>query len=227
MLIRRYWPDALLLGGFAALTGALTAGWFLGLDVAVRDWCEGHRPAVLYWTARVLNVLGNGTWLALVALGLAVLLARRTRSWRPLLLPVVAFAATSVVVYAFKLWTDRGAPRSDRVELFSGGESYPAGHVVVTIVWYGVIVTLLAALVRLPPRLRLAIRVVPVAVVFVTTIYVSFHWLTDDVAGLLLGLLLGRTVLRSERLSPPSHPAPGPGSAVGPRGPERPAAPPR
>lgn len=217
MHIRRYWPDALLLGGFVALTGALAAGWFLGFDVAVRDWCDGHRPAALYWTARVLNVLGNGTWLALVALGLAVLLARRTRSWRPLLLPVVAFVATSLVVYALKLWTDRGAPRSDRVELFSGGESYPAGHLVVAVVWYGVIVSLLS----LPPRVRLAIRVVPVVVVFVTTVYLSFHWTTDDVGGLLLGLLLDRTVRRSARLSPPSPPAPGRGSAADPRGPER------
>jgi len=39
-------------------------------------------------------------------------------------------------------------------------------------------------------RLRRAVRVVPVVVVSVVTTYLGFHWLTDTVAGLLLGLFI-------------------------------------
>ena len=47
-----------------------------------------------------------------------------------------------------------------------------------------------------PPRLVTVVRVVPPAVVFCTTVYLGWHWLTDSVAGLLLGLLLDRLLHR-------------------------------
>lgn len=40
------------------------------------------------------------------------------------------------------------------------------------------------------------IRVVPPLVVLTTTTYLGWHWLTDSVAGLLLGLLLDRLLHR-------------------------------
>jgi hypothetical protein len=45
---------------FAALTYALARGHLLALDRQVADWADQHRPAVLYWPARVLNYLGQG-----------------------------------------------------------------------------------------------------------------------------------------------------------------------
>ncbi|MBQ1068992.1 phosphatase PAP2 family protein, partial [Micromonospora sp. D75] len=47
-----------------------------------------------------------------------------------------------------------------------------------------------------PPRLVTVVRVVPPAVVFCTTVYLGWHWLTDSIAGLLLGLLLDRLLRR-------------------------------
>jgi membrane-associated phospholipid phosphatase len=195
-----------LAAGFAVLTALLAAGWLLDLDVAVRDWCDTHRPEALYWTARGLNFLGNGTPMAIVTLGLALLVARRVRSPRPLLVPIVTFGLTTVVVYALKWWLDRAAPRSplpNAVELFSGGESYPSGHLVVAIVWYGAIARLLDRLVVLPDGLRNAIRVAPPVIVLGTTTYVSFHWLTDGLAAILLGLLLDRLLNRLPSVLPP------------------------
>lgn len=232
----RWWTDAALAAGLVALTAALAAGWFLDLDVAVRDWIRDHQPAAAYWTARVLNFLGNGTPIAIVTLGLAALLARRVRSLRPLILPLATFALTTVVIYALKVWTDRAAPRApkpDAVELFSGGASYPSGHVVVTIVWYGVIVLLLDRLLTLrrqrrgeerhrrgeerqhavvgrqhggaepaeagglPAPARLAVRLAPPVIVFGTTTYLNYHWLTDGIAAVLLGLLMDRLLGRA------------------------------
>ena len=80
-------------------------------------------------------------------------------------------------------------------------QSYPSGHVANAIVWYGVIALLLprccATFGRtVPPALVTVIRVVPPVVVFSTTTYLGWHWLTDSVAGLLLGLLLDRLLHR-------------------------------
>src|SRR4051812_42996227 len=53
-----WWFDALLVGVFVLLTSALWAGALLGVDTAVRDWCDAHRPDVLRWPAMAGNLLG-------------------------------------------------------------------------------------------------------------------------------------------------------------------------
>lgn len=211
---RSWWVDGLLVAGFAALTAALAAGWLLDVDVAVRDWCDARRPVAGYWIARTLNFLGNGTPLALIAAGLAVLVAWRTRSARPLLAPIIAFVLTTGIILPLKFWTDRPVPRStlpDPVELFQAlpsgeyGESYPSGHVVVAIVWYGVLLFLLRQLVRVPDRLAVVIRMAPPVIVFLAGTYLSFHWLTDGVAGALLGLFIDRLVARTRPFTHPTR----------------------
>lgn len=215
-----WWFDGLLLAGVVALTAALAAGHLFGLDRAVADWSEAHRPATAYWIARLLNYLGQGGPLTLAAVGLGVLLAVRLRSVRPLLPPIAGLVLINLVVGALKVATARPAPSASTREPFLAPEqtlplfqhelalqftrSYPSGHVVNTIIWYGVIVLLLARLLEtygrtLPPRLAIAVRVVPPLVVFTTTMYLGWHWLTDSIAGLLLGLLLDRVLHRVPR----------------------------
>ena len=208
-----WWFDAVLLAAFAALTYALARGYLLALDRQVADWADLHRPAALYWPARVLNYLGQGGQVLMPVAGiLAVVLAVRRRSVRPLLVFVAAFVLTYVTIGPLKIWLQRAAPHfsgPDRAELFNPaavgplGMSYPSGHVANALVWYGVIALLLGALVAVPPRVHLAIRVLPPVIVFCTTTYLAFHWLTDSVAGLFLGLILARLMSRVPWLGPP------------------------
>ncbi|WBB78931.1 phosphatase PAP2 family protein [Micromonospora sp. WMMD882] len=212
-----WWWDALLLAGLVGITVALAAGHLFGLDLAVADWAADHRPTVAYRIAVVFNLLGQGTPLTLLAAGLGVALAVRLGSVRPILPPVVAFGLTTFTIGPLKVWTARPAPSASVKEpylpveqtlpLFSDelplrfAQSYPSGHVANAIVWYGVLALLLAPLLRdfgrrVPPRLVTAIRVVPPVVVIFTTTYLGWHWLTDSVAGLLLGLLLDRILRR-------------------------------
>jgi membrane-associated phospholipid phosphatase len=201
-----WWFDAVLLAAFAALTYVLAHGYLLALDLQVADWADQHRPAVLYWPARVLNYLGQGGQVLMpVTVLLAVVLAVRRRSVRPLLVFVAAFVLTYVTIGPLKIWLQRAAPHfpgPDRAELFNPaaigplGMSYPSGHVANALVWYGVIAVLLGALVAVPPRVRVAVRLVPPLIVFCTTTYLAFHWLTDSIAGLFLGLILTRLMAR-------------------------------
>ena len=201
-----WWFDAVLLAAFAALTYALARGHLLGLDRQVADWADLHRPAVLYWPARVLNYLGQGGQVLMPVAGiLAAVLAVRRRSVRPVLVFVAAFVLTYVTIGPLKIWLQRAAPHftgPDRAEMFNPaavgplGMSYPSGHVANALVWYGVIALLLGGLVAVPPRAHLAIRLVPPVIVFCTTTYLAFHWLTDSIAGLFLGLILTRLMAR-------------------------------
>ncbi|MEU2612472.1 phosphatase PAP2 family protein [Micromonospora sp. NPDC007271] len=212
-----WWFDGLLLAILVGLTAALATGHLFGLDRAVADWAAEHRPTAARWAAMILNFLGQGTPLTLLAAGLGVLVAVRLRSVRPVLPPVAAFVLTYLTIGPLKVWTARPAPSASTREPFLPpdqtlplfqhdlpvrfAQSYPSGHVANAIVWYGVLALLLAPLLHtfgraVPPRLVAVIRVLPPLIVLATTIYLGWHWLTDSVAGLLLGLLLDRLLHR-------------------------------
>jgi membrane-associated phospholipid phosphatase len=204
---RGWWPDLACTAAFSVLTVLLATGHLLDLDAAVADWADAHRPAPLYWTARVLNYLGQGGQVLMpVSILLASAVVWRTRSVRPLLVVAAAFVLTYVTIGPLKLWFQRAAPHfpgPDRTHLFNDaaagslGMSYPSGHVANALVWYGVIALLAGALTGgLPPRVAIALRVLPPVVVFGTTTYLSFHWITDSVAGLFLGVVLTRLMGR-------------------------------
>lgn len=197
-----------LVAALVALTAALVHGHLLALDQRVAEWAFAHQPAPAYWTARVFNYLGQGGQvLTPVSLILTGLLLYRTRSARAVLPFVAAFVLTYITIGPFKIWADRAAPRfegPDRAVMFnpyaSGlkAVSYPSGHMGNSLVWYAVMAILAAALLGRALRRweAVAIRVLPVVILFVTTIYTGFHWLTDSVAGVLLGLVLARIIER-------------------------------
>jgi membrane-associated phospholipid phosphatase len=200
---RSWWPDALFLGAFVLLTVLLWRGHLLGVDLAVADWSDAHRPPVAYWTARVLNSLGQGGWFLMpVGIALTALAVWRRRSIRPVLVFVATVALLYLTVGPMKLVFDRAAPAftgPDREILFnpaaigSLGMSYPSGHVANAVLWYAAFAYLLGGLSH---RLLLALRVVPPAIVLCTTTYLSWHWITDSIAGLFIGLVLARLLAR-------------------------------
>jgi membrane-associated phospholipid phosphatase len=205
---KSWWLDVVLVAAFVAITVALMRGHLLRLDERVADWSLSHQPPVPYWTARVLNYLGQGGQILMpLSLLLSGLLTWRTRSVRAVLPFVAAFVLTYVTIGPLKIWADRAAPRFDgpeRVIMHNPqaegvyAMSYPSGHLGNSLVWYAVLAMLIAALLRRPLQRweTYVIRVVPVVIVFCTTVYTGFHWLTDSVAGLLLGVVLARLIER-------------------------------
>ena len=194
---RSWWPDLLNAAGVAAVTAILAAGGLLGLDLAVRDWVDTHRPTPLKLLAETGNYLGQGGYLTMLCAVIALVLAWRRHTVRPVLPVATAFVLTVVALQPLKTLTDRPAPHAPlpHPERFgAGGVSYPSGHLVNALVWYGILALLLAPWLTVP--LRRVLRIVPPAVLTVTTVYLGYHWVTDTVAGLLLGFLLDRLLHR-------------------------------
>jgi membrane-associated phospholipid phosphatase len=194
---RSWWPETLLLAGFVAITAVLLAGGLLDLDVAVRDWSDAHRPALLDRAAQLGNLLGQGGPLTILCALIALALVWRRPSVRPILPVIAAFALTFATLQPLKTRTARPAPHAPfaHPERFGlTGVSYPSGHLVNALVWYGVLALLLAP--WLAPAWRRLLRITPPAVLTVTTVYLGYHWLTDTIAGLLLGFLLDRLLHR-------------------------------
>ena len=192
-----WWFDGLLVVAFVVLTYLLWNQHFLGIDLAVRNWCGAHQPTALHWLARVGNLLGQGGFFTLVSLLLAAFIGWQRHSVRPVLPVLMAFALTFFSITFLKDWTDRAAPLSrnpDPERFGSGGVSYPSGHLANALVWYGILALLLS--VWLPRRWRRVIRIAPPVILSITTVYLRFHWLSDTVAGILLGLFLWRLIGR-------------------------------
>lgn len=209
-----WWPEAALLLGALGVTALLVDGTLLGLDLAVRDWFAAHQAGPLRLAARGLNFAGSANLLAAVAVLLALPIVLQDRSARTLAVvtrPILlAFALSYGVVAPIKLWTDRAAPGDpswDAVELFAHPEgwSFPSGHVVNAVIWYRILLFLMGTALeaqgrpRLGPRHRRLLRIGPPVVVCWTVTYLGYHWLTDTVVGVLLGLLLERVLRRLER----------------------------
>jgi membrane-associated phospholipid phosphatase len=193
--------EAAAAAGFVAVTASLALPPVRDLDLAIRNLADAHRPPVAETVALIVNRVGSGGVLAVTAFLLAVVLAWRRRSAWPVAPVLAAFALTVIATYPVKWIFHRAAPHSalpDEVEvrLFSqpDGLSYPSGHGVNAVVWYGVICLLLAP--WLTGTARRWIRWAPPAIVTVTGTYLGHHWLTDMVAGLLLGVLLDRLLAR-------------------------------
>lgn len=164
-------------------------------DLALADWVDTvdlrgmTAPNAVLWL--LTQTGGRGTILVVIG-ALTLYVMRQRRVWQPLLRVVVTLALLTVVVYALKVGLGRTAPGSGDSILYVDGLSYPSGHSANAVLWWGTAVWLVRTY-RMPGWLVRACIAMAVAAPILTTISMialNYHWLTDVVAGLALGLVL-------------------------------------
>ncbi|GLW35201.1 phosphatase PAP2 family protein [Actinoplanes regularis] len=181
-----------------AITVGLELHALTGLDTAVAEVFPRHRDPAFPWPAHAGFSLGQ-TWVFPAASAvLAVVLARRRHSWRPLLAVAAVWLTHSAVTGAVKVWAARQAPGSGQPDLhavtaaWTDAMSYPSGHIANIMVFTTVIGALLTSLTGQPhwhTRL-LAAGIASSTICTASMIYLGYHWTTDAVAGFALGCLL-------------------------------------
>ena len=129
----------------------------------------------------------------LVVSGLVVgYLCWRTRSVESLLRWLVALVLVAAVVYAFKEQVIRAAPSAPPGEP-APTNSYPSGHVVNAVVIWGTLAWCAAACAQVAHWLRRTLHSLailgPIAVIVGMTL-LDYHWITDFLAGLCIGVIL-------------------------------------
>jgi membrane-associated phospholipid phosphatase len=128
---------------------------------------------------------------------LAIVYARRKRTWEPVVLTLVSVLTVNLVVGVFKLATARNTPRSGDPMFFEQGLLYPSGHAANVITYFGLAVCLVRWYGTRPdgPLARSLLVLTWVACIgqMVSLIYLQFYWFTDMVGG----LIIGGAVLRS------------------------------
>ena len=144
---------------------------------------DAVRSPVATFVARALDLLGGAFVTLPIRIAVAIWLVLRRR-WRAFTTWALTWALSEVVVTVVKAWFDRPRPPGSLVP--TTGASFPSGHAT------AVAATAVALVLVLLPegRMRRKWEVAAVAATFVMSLsrtYLNAHWLSDVVAGSLLG----------------------------------------
>jgi undecaprenyl-diphosphatase len=165
-------------------------------DLAVYHWTVDVGNDALTVLARVLSVIGSGIVTIPLRVGVAAWLAIRTR-WRAFAVWVLTWGAAELALLIAKPFFHRGRPPVALVDTV--GFSFPSGHAVA-----GAATAVSLVLVLMPPgpaRRRWEWAAALFAFVMASSrVYLGAHWLSDVVAGVLLGsgVALGVAALATE-----------------------------
>jgi undecaprenyl-diphosphatase len=201
---RRYLATGLyvcgLLIAFATLAIQISDnGWLTGGDGSTHSWFIVHRTHSMDIAALVITDLGS----PVAAVTLAVLIGARV-SWRartahPVVVMVATVGAAWAVSTTMKLLVGRARPPIQTQQVLETNYSFPSGHVTSTSAVVGITVAVLAiGRSRWVRAMLAALAALLITLVAITRLYLGVHWLTDIVAGAILGTtcaIIGATVL--------------------------------
>ncbi len=199
-LIPRLYAIAILGVAFVALTVAVTAGTFSGLDLQVAQAMHQIQQPALHPLFQVIAELGSVEATGILMVGLTVYLWRAGFGSDALVFVVFLAAEAFEIFYKFNLHHLR-PPRSlsepdgpSISQLLSGSSaanSFPSGHMMRTVIVYGLLAFVIYRLSASPRARALAVAGAIIAIVLVAfdRLYLDVHWESDVIGGLLLGAI--------------------------------------
>ena len=189
MLLNR--PVAAALG--AVLLVVSTA---LQLDGPTQRWAAAWHCMSIDAVVGVLNPIGSGVTLLILCVALAFLgrTCARSRICEAGCLGAVAFIVAGMVEYVLKYLVGRPRPAVAGTLFGIELDSFPSGHATSVFA----VATVLAAVY---PRLRWPLYVLAAAIAL-GRVYLARHYLSDIVAGALIGLVIASLLLRHRSLTP-------------------------
>jgi membrane-associated phospholipid phosphatase len=174
-----------------------------GVDRPVLDAILAIRdPATAVVVTHFTDLAGT-VGMPVIAIGALLMLGIRRRSWTPPILIVAAGAGSLLMTVAGKIVVGRDRPPlADAVPPYEVSASFPSGHTLNAVAILGIVAYLLI-LRRHHAWSRAAIvvgAVIATLLVAASRVYLGHHWVTDVVAGWLLGAAWLAMVITAHRL---------------------------
>jgi membrane-associated phospholipid phosphatase len=175
-------------------------GWWGHLDQSLTDWAAARRKSPLWDPAKTVFDVATPETALPITLALGLLVAWRRRRWW-----IVGEAATRVglvVASVLLLKPLLAVPGPTRNALGDHGGAFPSGHTTSTLVC----VALLLAWLGRPRGTvgRALVNAVLVAVVGASVVYLHYHYFSDVVGGVVLGLVIATLPLPGRLGSAPA-----------------------
>lgn len=196
--LRRRVPPGVLAGlGVAAVCFALYAGVvdavadpapLAGADAPVLAWLVAHRTPGLDTLLRAVSTVGGTLGMTVLAAAGALVLLVRQRMRHALLVVVAAAGAGLLVTLTKNLYQRERPPLGVRLTVETT-YSLPSGHALGSAVVLGVlaVVAILGLRSATARALVAACAVLGTLIIGFSRLYLGAHWLTDVLAGWLLG----------------------------------------
>ncbi len=193
--VAAFWSGSALVVVVIILGVMLPAGP-LGVDTAWSEWMRDTQTHALHQLALVFNWLGRGIGrtLSLAAIGIALAVARR---WWALAAFVTAESLTPLASNLTKHLVSR--PRPEHELLHVAGTSFPSGHAAYAGATCVALVLLYARSSRHRRISWVAAGLASAGMAWSRT-YLEVHWLTDVIAGTLLGVGVALLSFAGEQL---------------------------
>ena len=204
----------------AALAVAVAATWtFLGIsqDVLAREelalpdprihgWVLAHRvPSLDAFFTKVTWLGATAVTVPLLSIG-GGLLARRRRSWAPVLDIAVGYGTAVLLHAVIAQLVHRHRPPATDWLASAGGWAYPSGHTTRAVAAWGVLAVIVSAGASPRARVLAGSAAASVAVlVAVSRVYLGVHWATDvlGAAAMSTAVLATWGVARRSLFTPP------------------------
>jgi membrane-associated phospholipid phosphatase len=163
-------------------------GWVVHADRDIALWLRTHSSQPLVDASRVLTYLGSTLVLAPLAV-VAAAVAWRARRRDDCLLLLRAVAGAELLFWSLKAIVQRPRPVLPDPIATATSFSFPSGHVTMATAVWGALALVIA---RRAPDRRIGVAAFAVASLLVVTVaftrmYLGVHFLSDVVAGVLLG----------------------------------------
>ena len=199
-----------LVGGFAALTifawlSAELLRKLIGplgtalLDAPIVQYQAAHRITWLTSAMKAISTVGSDLYLWIAVLIGGVILARFTRSWRPLMLLALIMVGAVSLNRLIKLAVARTRPPSPFWAIPAHDWSFPSGHATESTAVYRTLARMFAS-----TQTRSGFKIITYAsgitvpfLVGVSRVYLGVHWPTDVISGWALGCMWSAIVLAS------------------------------
>jgi membrane-associated phospholipid phosphatase len=174
-----------------------------GFDQPVLDWMVAQRTPGLDSAVTAFTDLGGAIGMPIIASVAVIAIALWRRSWTPVVVAVIAAAGSVAMTVVGKDMIDRARPPADlAVPPLEVSPSFPSGHtlnatVLITVVVYLLLIETTATWQRV---LAVTLGTAFVVLMGLSRVDLGHHWLTDVVAGWLIGLAWAVAVITAHRL---------------------------
>jgi membrane-associated phospholipid phosphatase len=158
------------------------------LDRSVAAWGYDHRSAASTHGLHVVTQLGSFTTIVVLCVIVAAIETLRTRSAWVVPFLVIVLAGEEVLMLSIKSLANRARPALDAAAVAGLGPSFPSGHSSTAAAFYAAVALLLSRRRGHAARALLTGLAVGLAVAVASSrVLLDVHWLSDVIAGLLLG----------------------------------------
>jgi membrane-associated phospholipid phosphatase len=178
--------------GFIALTILVIIFPHSFIDREFSEEVQEHQNHLLDTLMKIVSWFGYfpGSTIAVLLAALFFFIFK----YRKEALFILLTSAAGLLSTLIKILVNRPRPTEPMVRIVQkvSQQSFPSGHVLFYIVFFGFLTVLMYDLKTIPKIMRVAVSTISLVLIFTipfSRIYLGAHWFTDVLAGFLLGIL--------------------------------------